>query len=301
MTGGIAGSLRQEFRELELLDEITRLRYLGQVPPCVVGITRNELIHSFRRWKGENFIPKSMHRAIKWSQRRPFPIDPATEDSPWTVIKTSSKEDKSLDSQKVTTRDTSNFIPAKGTQALKNIANVTIQKGAKRKRIEEEEEEEEKEGQDAEKLDVQVKKRAKPITVTAPPAGKLFKGIPWDNVNWSCAYDSLMTVMLSVYTECSENWRLDAAHQSEILLRMGELFDSAASHPATISVAEVRNTVRNMLSCINPELGPQGPQYTDLYELSKNLLAVDEDVMTTSLLCRACQYASPEVKKSEVV
>ena len=49
LTGGIAGSLRQEFRELELLDEITKMRYLGQVPPNVVGITCNELIHSFRQ------------------------------------------------------------------------------------------------------------------------------------------------------------------------------------------------------------------------------------------------------------
>ena len=40
LTGGIAGSLRQEFRELELLDEITKLRYLGKIPPHVVGITR---------------------------------------------------------------------------------------------------------------------------------------------------------------------------------------------------------------------------------------------------------------------
>ncbi|EIW56600.1 uncharacterized protein TRAVEDRAFT_98351, partial [Trametes versicolor FP-101664 SS1] len=43
-TGGISGSLRQEFRELELLDEITKLRYLGKISPKVTGITRNELI-----------------------------------------------------------------------------------------------------------------------------------------------------------------------------------------------------------------------------------------------------------------
>ena len=56
-TGGISGSLRQEFRELELLDEITNCRYLNQIPPKVVGVTRNGLIHSFRR-KGKSSNPQ---------------------------------------------------------------------------------------------------------------------------------------------------------------------------------------------------------------------------------------------------
>ncbi|KAI0740368.1 hypothetical protein C8Q76DRAFT_609443 [Earliella scabrosa] len=49
ITGEISRSLRQEFRELELLDEITKMRYLGTISPKVLGITRNELIHSFRK------------------------------------------------------------------------------------------------------------------------------------------------------------------------------------------------------------------------------------------------------------
>ena len=65
LTRGISGSLRQEFRELELLDEITKLRYLGNISPKVVGITRNELIHSFRQWKGENHMPNSLHAALQ--------------------------------------------------------------------------------------------------------------------------------------------------------------------------------------------------------------------------------------------
>ena len=48
MTGGASGALRQEFRELELLDEITRLHYLGKLHKSVTGGTRNHLIKSFR-------------------------------------------------------------------------------------------------------------------------------------------------------------------------------------------------------------------------------------------------------------
>ncbi len=39
--------LRQEFRELELLDEVTKLRYLDELPKSVDGTTRNSLLHSF--------------------------------------------------------------------------------------------------------------------------------------------------------------------------------------------------------------------------------------------------------------
>jgi hypothetical protein len=39
ITGGCSGALRQEFRELELLDEITRLHYTHKLPANVAGCT----------------------------------------------------------------------------------------------------------------------------------------------------------------------------------------------------------------------------------------------------------------------
>ncbi|KAJ7790314.1 hypothetical protein B0H14DRAFT_2259386, partial [Mycena olivaceomarginata] len=41
---GISRFLRQEFRELELLNEITRLRYEGELPEEVSGSDRIELL-----------------------------------------------------------------------------------------------------------------------------------------------------------------------------------------------------------------------------------------------------------------
>ena len=71
ITGEISRSLRQVFRELELLDEITKMRYLDTISPKVLGITRNELIHSFRKWKGESFISNNMHQALQWTNGDP--------------------------------------------------------------------------------------------------------------------------------------------------------------------------------------------------------------------------------------
>ncbi|KAK0440378.1 hypothetical protein EV421DRAFT_1891537 [Armillaria borealis] len=49
ITKGASGALRQEFHELELLDEITGLRFEGTLPSNITGLTRNELIMAYRK------------------------------------------------------------------------------------------------------------------------------------------------------------------------------------------------------------------------------------------------------------
>ena len=72
ITGGCSGALRQEFRELEILDEVTRLRFIGKLPSHVEGITRNSIISSFRKWKGNQYVPSTVHSSIRWSTRSPW-------------------------------------------------------------------------------------------------------------------------------------------------------------------------------------------------------------------------------------
>jgi len=72
ITGGCSGFLRQEFRELELLDSITALMHEDRLPPRVFGGTRNELILNFRKWKGLHYVPKEVPHAIRWSKHDPL-------------------------------------------------------------------------------------------------------------------------------------------------------------------------------------------------------------------------------------
>ena len=46
-TGGTSGYLRQEFRELEILDEITKLRYENALPDHITSDRCNIVIHQF--------------------------------------------------------------------------------------------------------------------------------------------------------------------------------------------------------------------------------------------------------------
>ena len=76
ITCGASGYLRQEFCELELLDEITKLRYEGRLPDHIQGNFRNPLIRTYQTWKGTNYVPDLTHPALKWSAKDPLPLLP---------------------------------------------------------------------------------------------------------------------------------------------------------------------------------------------------------------------------------
>jgi len=113
--------LRQEFRELELLYEITKLRYEGELSDCVEGNFRNSLIRSYQKWKGTDYVPSLTHPALKWSVTDPLPLLPVVTDAPWQIIDKKKKKDD--DSETAVEGKTTNiqlgFIAAKGSVPVK--------------------------------------------------------------------------------------------------------------------------------------------------------------------------------------
>ena len=91
ITGGASGALRQEFCELELLDNITALQFDDRLPLNIaMADRRNIIIDLFRKWKGENYIPSTIHPAIRWSKADPFLECQETVN--WRVIQIDSKD-----------------------------------------------------------------------------------------------------------------------------------------------------------------------------------------------------------------
>src|SRR5882762_4681082 len=86
ITGGASGYLRQEFRELEILDEITRMRYENLLPDHITGNRRNSLICQFQEWKGASYVPKNVHASIQWNKHDPLDTLNVVTDSPWQII-----------------------------------------------------------------------------------------------------------------------------------------------------------------------------------------------------------------------
>ncbi|KAF8809764.1 hypothetical protein BYT27DRAFT_7008824, partial [Phlegmacium glaucopus] len=65
--------LHQEFRELELLDDITKLHFEEKLPRKIaMADRRNLIIDLYRDYKGKNYIPSMTHSAIRWSKSDPF-------------------------------------------------------------------------------------------------------------------------------------------------------------------------------------------------------------------------------------
>lgn len=93
-----AGRLRQEFRHLEILDEITQLRYLGRLPVSVQGERRQSLIESWYSWRGKSYVPSKIDFELQWSGDEildGFENIPASDNIGSSMQKSKSKNHKS--------------------------------------------------------------------------------------------------------------------------------------------------------------------------------------------------------------
>jgi hypothetical protein len=80
----VPGYLRQEFRELELMDEITRLRFEDKLSPSNL---RNALIRQYQLLKGELYVPDVVPDTLKWTKSDPMNILKVQTDTQWQLIK----------------------------------------------------------------------------------------------------------------------------------------------------------------------------------------------------------------------
>ncbi|KAK0501943.1 hypothetical protein EDD18DRAFT_1065252 [Armillaria luteobubalina] len=103
--GRASSALRQEFRELELLDKITMLRYNSKLDPRVLGLTRTDQIRAYRMVKGAQYVPSCIHHSIRWSDQDPF-VENELSNGKWRIVS----------EEKPTVKD--KFVPAQGSVKL---------------------------------------------------------------------------------------------------------------------------------------------------------------------------------------
>ncbi|KAF8592456.1 hypothetical protein K439DRAFT_1324528 [Ramaria rubella] len=86
ITKGTSGWLRQEFRELEILDDVTTLNHHGKLDSKVNGERRNIISNGLNMWKGIEYVPPTVHRALKWNKADPLHLLELLEDDKWKII-----------------------------------------------------------------------------------------------------------------------------------------------------------------------------------------------------------------------
>ncbi|KAL4259942.1 ATP-dependent DNA helicase [Pleurotus pulmonarius] len=87
IVGRCSRALRREFRELELLDEISKRRYEGSLPFGVVGPTRREMIHQFFELYPKQDILEHLHPTLRWSSKDPLYVaDKEEMTQRWNIV-----------------------------------------------------------------------------------------------------------------------------------------------------------------------------------------------------------------------
>jgi hypothetical protein len=134
ITCGASRYLRQEFRKLELLDEITKLSYESALPVYINRNLHNALIQQYQLHKGLEYIPPNVPKELRWTSENPMTLLNVVTDSPWQIVtekKSHVGKQKSEHSTNISSKNnyrTHNFVVAKGaTSVIKNgsVSNST--------------------------------------------------------------------------------------------------------------------------------------------------------------------------------
>ena len=267
--------MRQEFHELELLDEITKLRYEGKLPDHIQGKFRNPLIRAYQTWKGTSYIPDLTHPALKWSAKDPLPLLPVVTDAPWQII-----EKKQATKKNKKTRDTkvegdapevqSGFVAAEGSIPVNS---------SKKRRVEDEE-------NDCEST----KKTKTAQMILASTDSSSPSGLIWDGENYSCAYDALCTVLFEIWSSDTRLWtrrfkEINQHHLKSLSAGFKRYFNGQTSFETA------RDTIRHELYSQNPAQFPYGTRGTSVAALTSAIFAPNDCVAISNPECISCEYS----------
>ncbi|KAF8205242.1 hypothetical protein K438DRAFT_1579668 [Mycena galopus ATCC 62051] len=92
ITRGISGFLRQELRELEILNELTKLQYEGVIAPVTMALTRRDVLRMFYEYKKAPFDSDSLHPALKYKVGDDFKYMKPVQVGEWKLLDTDQKK-----------------------------------------------------------------------------------------------------------------------------------------------------------------------------------------------------------------
>jgi len=261
ITKGCSGYLRQEFRELELLDDITRLRYEGNLPAHIEGNLRNIMINQFQKWKGVNYVPAKTDDALRWSTENPMSLVSKVKDSAWHIV------DKKNPQFVANVHASSSYIPARGSIAIKkhDLESPSTQRRVKRPRV------------------------SNSVVQQIP------LGLTWDGRDYSCAYDSLLVILYELWKDNEIAWTTQFNNMNDYLRMLSQGFVRVKSN--TITFERLRNHFRMKLHQDDPTKYPLGPVGISVAELAVDVFKLDNQRTVTSSQhkCQHCGYTSDTV------
>ena len=262
ITGGASGALCQEFRALEVLDYITKLRYESKLPKRVTGTYRHEFLSSFREWKGGEYVPSKVHKAIRWSRKDPYILPPVSDieksgsnQIPLATQVNTLKRKRSMGEIVLSNkRPKSTALHVHFDSIAESVTGTSVQPARQR---------------------IQIGSTRPQSPVSLP------LGLCW-HAN-SCAYDSVLTILFNLWAENPDlRERQYFQNNSEYLVFLTANFRSI--YDGTQQFEKVRDILRCLLQWKWPEHFVWG-HGTSIHELLDKLLTSDDPNMITELYC----------------
>ncbi|KAF8896912.1 hypothetical protein CPB84DRAFT_1681957 [Gymnopilus junonius] len=250
------GWLRQEFRELNMLDEITHLQYEDLLPNNIFGPLRNPTLRAYHLWRKGKPEDKGWHSELRYSPREKV-IAEEERDGTWDLsINASTLAKGIVDSRK----------------RKKKTENVLLMP-------------------------------KKVLKISTPEQRNLQENSPhgliWDPVNYSCAYDSVFTVLYNIWLSAPDDWSCRFDDISPYMSKLANELKKSIENQQMIENA--RDAMRVQFQQNIPDHFPTGHCYTSINYLCEYLLNVERQCGSISLICDNdnCQYSSQLVSFGE--
>jgi hypothetical protein len=192
-------------------------------------------------------------------------------------------------------KSVTNFVPAQGSQGVKNFVpaqeaknvtksvtpqpmiTVTAQSTSKKRKTEID-------------ADVKITSKIQRISISVDP-----KGLVWDGVNYSCAYDSLFTVLFDIWKENEFIWNVNARFlKSKYLRLLGSGFLSVSQGNKTLE--SVRDEIRKVLHAKDKNAFPYGRVGTSLSQLALEIFSSSTKIALRQDRCTNCDFAKTAIE-----
>ncbi|KAI5896034.1 uncharacterized protein SCHCODRAFT_038950, partial [Schizophyllum commune H4-8] len=181
ITKGMDDQLKREFRNLEVLNDITRLRYHNQLPASVEGDTRNKLIKSFLNWKGDDYEIPGLHEALQWKSLSDWDdLDTPFGRQSWQYAENEKSEAVSQEPETKGSRSSAR----KGSKGHRSSVTQSNESLVRKKRN-----------------GAKVGAQSTAVSETHVP-----RGYEWNSTDWSCPYDSLFTILHAIWKGEPRRW-----------------------------------------------------------------------------------------------